>query len=54
MGKNKVMKKSLSYFAILTIVISFTGCNKPTDVTKLDTKYVSAMYVVDMKNLRKL
>ena len=50
MGKNKVMKKSLSYFAILTIVISFTGCNKPTDVTKLDTKYVSAMYVVDMKN----
>lgn len=50
MRKNKVMKKILSCLAILTIVISFTGCKKSIDVTKLDTKYVSAMYVVDMKN----
>lgn len=42
--------KVISYITILTMVISFTGCKKSIDATKLDTKYVSAMYVVDMKN----
>ncbi len=50
MKKNKIVKSIILYFAILTMLISFTGCKKSIDVTKLDTKYVSAMYVVDMKN----
>ena len=49
MRKNSKLK-ILAYWTILIIAISFSGCSKPGDVTKLDIKYVSPMYVVDMDN----
>lgn len=33
---------------MLTIAICFLGCGKTSDVTNLETKYVSVCYVVDM------
>jgi hypothetical protein len=33
---------------LLTILICFLGCGKTSDVTNLETKYVSVCYVVDM------
>lgn len=50
MKMNNIVKKFLKYCTILTIVISFSGCSKTSDVTNLDTKYVSPMYAVDMSN----
>lgn len=50
MGKNNMGRKFLTYCVFLIIVISFSGCSKTSDVTDLDTKYVSAMYAVDMNN----
>ncbi len=50
MRKNNILKNFLTYSILLTIVISFSGCSKTSDVTDLDTNYVSATYAVDMNN----
>lgn len=50
MRKNNIPKKYLIYFALLTLVISFSGCSKTSNVKSLDTQYISPSYVVDMNN----
>ncbi len=46
----KVIKKYLSYAILLTMTMCITGCSKTNDVKSLDTKYMSACYVVDMNS----
>lgn len=49
--KNKnLVKKFLTYSILLTMAIGFAGCSKKSDVTNLETKYLSPFYAVDMDN----